>query len=570
MVTVKRLYLYSVLAVSLALLVAGITDVVRLVLDGVSGIFGTQTLVGSGFAREDFSRALALVIIGAPLWGFHAWLVRRAVSGPTDAADDERASAARATYFFVVLVVTLAVACSALIEAIATGVRLEPGDGFWGSGTLPVALVVGTTWVLHARWRGRDLRLAPAHTADDWLTRAYLYGVLFVSAILALYQVSDLITVLGRSALAVRPVFASGEWLRDAAAGPIAGSLVLGAVWVSHWFMAGRLMRADDPMGAAHRTSRTRVAYLLGTVAACAGITLVLLSSSLRDLLSDVVLARNSIAGRTRLIEDIGGPVLATIPFVMAWWWHVRRSSREALALIGPARQRAVVRTGRLIVAAVGLVGLSAGLAWGVSAAIDLIEVRLDSDLILGSILRGRGAEAFAAATIGLVMWLPAWILLQRERAVAAIEVARSTARRAYLVGVSGVAVIAAMIAGAWLIYQVTRILLDAGRPDDTSWAIGVLTAAGLGLAYHLFELRADARIVHRDTSAEDVLEPTPSPAGTSVESPPVPDSSALSMPTESIEIIGPPGADWDVVNASIRERLPAGYVLRVTATDGA
>ena len=107
------------------------------------------------------------------------------------------------------------------------------------------------------------------------------------------------------------------------------------------------------------------------------------------------------------LIEDIGGPVLMLVPFVLAWWWHQRRVSAEALGLGGPALARSMTRTGRSIVAIVGLAGLSAGLAWGLQVLLDAAGSTTPESLITTPGFGDAGAQALALALVGFAMWIP-------------------------------------------------------------------------------------------------------------------------------------------------------------------
>jgi len=551
MVTAKRLYLYGVLAVVLLPLLMGLSDLLGLVLDGLSDATGGGMLSGSHVAREDLSLAIALVAVGAPLWAIHFWLLQRTVRDSADIAE-ERSSPVRATYFFLVLVSTGIVAVvfsvetlSALMRAVLIGERLlDLGNSFAN------VLVFGSAWLIHLAWRARDLRTAPERTAGDWLTRLYLYGALFVLGLTALFSASETITSVLREAAGLRPVFeTAGEW-KEALAGLLAVVVVAAVMWLGHWALAARLTRAPDPMGSAHRESRTRVGYLLGVVLFCAATVLMMLSSSLRHAFAEMA-GVWSPSGSSRVAEDVVGPILASVPFVTAWWWHARRAAAEARIYGGPDRHASVTRAGRLLVSLVGLGGLAVGVAWGIESALGLFDYWSSRDVVSASILRDGGTPAAASALVGLVMWLPAWVLLQRERAASEIVAARSTARRAYLLLVSGLSLLGVMGSLSWLLFQAIRTGLDAGRPQDTDWAIGVLLVATSILGYHLLKLRSDLAITKVVTEAQ----PAPEPAIV---------EDAAGGTVEALEIKGPSGADFEVLNADIRSRLPEGYTLRV------
>ncbi len=553
MLTIKRLYLYAVLGVSLALLLWGLADLMRFALEAVVGATGSRPALGDSYAREELSRALALVVVGGSIFGLHLAFVRRTLRGDPAMVADERACASRATYFFLLLVGTGIVLLWALFDVgyqlVVSTVFGEPG--WHPEGALGSALVVGAAWLLHVRARAADLRLAPDRTAGDWLTRGYLYGALLLTAIVFALQSGEVLTAAARKALDMPPLWEAYRWWQEAIAGPVVATIVVSGAWLAHWLMAERLRRAPDPMGAAHRSSHTRRGYFLVVLFAAAAAALVLGSVALRELLAIPLGAAGPNPG-DRLLEDVGGPLLMVVPFATVGWWHARRGAREALALEGPLLQRSVVRLNRLLVAVVGLAGLAAGLAWQLQGLIDTVGSSARESLYTSGSFAEVSSGALAVALVGLVLWLPAWATSQAERANRPLEVAEAMSRRAYLVLVSGLAVIAAMGSLAYLVWQGTRLLLDSGNLDDPSWAVSILVVALVVLLYHLWQLRSDLRVVHASQPAAGAEAAGQAPA-----------TSALPA-HETIEIWAPPGADFGVLNAAIRSELPDGYELRV------
>ena len=549
MLTVKRLYLYGVLGVALVLLLWGLTDLVRFVLDELAQVAGSTPAFGGQFLREELSRAVALVLVAGSIFAVHLALVRRSLRGSAAEIADERASASRATYFFLVLAGTAIATSMALFEVGDQLISMMAfGERSWDLvSPMGSVIVVGSAWVAHILVRRGDLRSAPARTAGDWLTRAYLYGVLFASALLASFAAAQVLTTVARRLLDLRPLWESAGWWQGAISGPLAGALVVSAGWLIHWLLADRLLHAPDPMGEAHRSSGTRRGYFLAVVLASAGAVLVLATMSLQNVFAEMLGAWRSIDG-SRLIEDIGGPLLMIAPFTLAWWWHIRRVSRESLALGGPVAARASTRTGRLVVATVGLAGLAAGLAWSVQLLLDAVGTSSRASLFSTAVLADGVAPALAIGLVGLVLWTPAWALSQRDRAAHAVEAATSTSRRAYLLLVSGLAVIAAMGSLAFLVWQATRLLLESGDLHDSSWALAILLVAAIVLIYHLWQLRSDLLVAR----VSDAMEPEP----------PAPDAAPREL--ETIHISAPPGADFRVLNAAIRSELPDGYELRI------
>ncbi len=405
MLTIKRLYLYGVLGVAMVLLLWGLTDLVRFALDGIHRAVGSNPALGGSFAGEELSRAVALVLVAGSIVAVHLALIRRSLRGAPAEVADERASASRSTYFFFLLAGT----GSALVWALfgltyALIVLVAFGDrGPDLIGPLGLAVVVGGAWLLHLLARAHDLRAAPERTAGDWLTRLYLYGGLFITIVIVAVETGDALTAVAREVLDLRPAWESTRWWPDAISGPIAATIAASVGWLTHWLLAGRLMHAPDPMGHAHRSARTRRAYFFVVVLTGAAAVLALVSMSGREA---IALALGVPVGdESRAVEDIGGPLLMAASFAVAWWWHQRRVSREALAAGGSLAARSVGRSGRLLVSFVGLAGLAAGLAWELQVLIDSAGSGARASLISTSdfeIARIRGPGTRARRTRAL------------------------------------------------------------------------------------------------------------------------------------------------------------------------
>ena len=548
MLTVKRLYLYGVLGAALVPLLWGLSNLLWLTLRGAAAALDSREVVGADVIRDELSAAVALVVVALPIWALHLWLVRRSLRGSPEAVAEERACSARSTYFFLVLIATGIVACLHLFEIVQTVVGVALIDERPRGAAREVAMVVvaGSAWLAHIAWRRADLNAAPARTAGDWLTRAYLYGPLFLLAVAAAYWYGVMGSVFVGEAVGASTFLGGEDRWQAAIVSPVAGAVAASVGWLLQWSFAAYLLRAAPPMGEAHRASRTRTGYFLAVVLVSATAVLVLTATGTRHVLAEVLGAWRPTDG-SRLADDVGGPLVVAVSFAVAWWWHGRRSTSEALAFGGRPRWLSVGRSGRLVIALVGLAGLTIGLWWVVYALLEYIELSGGS-LLRSHDLRDHVTPALATAIIGLVMWAPTWVRSQRDRVRHPLAIAESTARRAYLLLVSGLAVIAVMGSLAYLVYQATRLLLDAGPVGDTSWAISMLAVAAIVLTYHLLQLRADAAVVAVATEAE------PSP----------PTAAEGERAVETIEISAPIGSDFESLNASVRENLPEGFEMRI------
>ena len=161
MLTLKRTYLYAVLGIALAVMLIGLSDVARVALERAGDVFGSRSYLSEDM-RTEFSWALALVIVAAPVFLVHLGLVRRTLRGPTATVEDERACASRATYFFIVLIATGAVAGMRLVELIETLIgTVAFSHRAWELGAAAAGAGVAGSLAGHRSAAGARYRSAP-------------------------------------------------------------------------------------------------------------------------------------------------------------------------------------------------------------------------------------------------------------------------------------------------------------------------------------------------------------------------------------------------------------------------
>jgi hypothetical protein len=407
-------------------------------------------------------------------------------------------------------------------------------------------VVTAIAWLGHVWWRRSDLRAVPERTADDWLTRAYLYAGLFITAVLLAYWLGEMVTVISSELVGARTAW---EPWQDDIVSPIAGAVGCAVGWSANWILGLWLVRAAPPLGEAHRASRTRVGYFMAVLLVGSGAALVLAATGVQAVIAEVLGVWRPFEG-SRLAEDVVGPLLMALPFALIAWGHRHRSMREALAFGGAIRFDAARRTALYVVAFVGLAGLAIGAAVAIQALLDYIGAAGEGARTMA--LRDGAAPGLAFTLVGLVLWAPTWRLVSRDRTADPEVVADSIPRRTYLLLVSALAVVAAMASLAYLAYQAMRAILDAGPLDEPALAVAGAIVGGVVLGYHLLLLRSDGAIVAARSAAE---------AASTVEG----EAGAISV--ETIEISVPAGTDLEAVNAALLADLPKGATLRVTAT---
>ena len=76
MQAVRRLYLYVMSGITLAVISYGLVLLLRVLLDGV---FPDPPYDDFGSSREQLSQAIAMLGVGIPVWAVHWWLVQRSL-----------------------------------------------------------------------------------------------------------------------------------------------------------------------------------------------------------------------------------------------------------------------------------------------------------------------------------------------------------------------------------------------------------------------------------------------------------------------------------------------------------
>ena len=253
--TLRRLYLYLVSAVSLGLLAAGLALLGNTVL---LFLFNDPSAQDS---RAQLAGFTAMTAVALPVWGIHFWFARRyAMRDPF-----ERASAIRRAYIYWAC---LASAIGALIAiAITAGDVLRPlvdvcpftgyaplaskgGPIFtscpasqnWETTSMAgwVAAVFLAIWAFHFWIAARDRAAVGETGASATLRRWYMYAVLLVGLLVMLSGATRLIEVVWLKA--INSPLGNDMYIGDAAGLFIAGFIV----WGFHARTVAQSHVADD------------------------------------------------------------------------------------------------------------------------------------------------------------------------------------------------------------------------------------------------------------------------------------------------------------------------------------
>ncbi len=529
MATAKRLYLYGVSGVGLALGLSGAAVMLRTLLNNIG--VGPQGATAAATAAEDkayFVAALGLMAAGLLVWLIHWSVVERMVEGARDeAAIAERRSIVRAVYFASVMGATLYAAVSEFVPWLArlvcdwldakplllVGGALEnllPVDvtsvvggaasvtpatgGIDDSWSLSIVLVAAAAWAYHAWIRDRDLSQTPLISgAAAWVSRLYLYGAALVSLIIALdYIVHIARVIIGQWAetsqagaldqmTGLGSVPISEDWVR-----PVLISLVAiaawGAVWVGHWLYSERLRTASGQQASAERGSRTRLAFMALLIFWAAATVVSGLGDGLGALLASLLDAGNPNIPTWYLVAF---PVVAAVPAAVAAWWYRQQALAEdgAGGVPNVSADRVILYT----VAVVGMLYLTIGAANALMAVLAQIFTEAGENAWKAPVTGGLGI-----AVGGAVAWAWPWMLAQARRLADWQPESVSSSRNYYLYLVLGVAVTAGALAMNTLIQKYGGVVLSLPSDDladEVIPAIAIGAVAVAVIAYHYWIL---------------------------------------------------------------------------------
>lgn len=500
MAIARRLYLYLVTGVALALWAIGTVRMVRVGLFALSDLFGTVALSGDAeMLRCTLSVSLALLLVGFPVWALHWWLIGRGIVHDRD----EQRSAIRALYLVLVLWITFGLWLSSghellrLLFLAILGTR-EPGISMAGQAFEELALFLPVTliWWYHWGTFRADHQRAERKGVADWLPRLYIYSATGVGLTVLVVAVAGLVRV-GLDGLF--PARAITGTLRLPLSTWIALLLIGLLAWGVHWGRA--LWSVSRREASAERESRSLVRWTyLGLV----------VFAALVSTLAAVVLVLNSLLGWMLSVPDGRGsewvrqllyPLTWAIPSFFVWGYHRRQLAREAALLAaqpvrGPDWAKGVTRFLQYLHAFAGLLFATAGVGGVVGLLLSALVAVLTGSTL--GLWRSDFAFRVAVSLVGAGLWLVSWYGVLEQTRQHPVEERASLSRRVYLYVVLGMSVLTVLgMAGvvafeffSWLmgLQSFVQGMSDAAHP------LGFTFVVSLVLAYHLAILRKDAR----------------------------------------------------------------------------
>lgn len=476
MKTIRRIYFYAVALISMEVTLWGMIDLAR-------------TLFSTSFSSaSQLSEALALTLVGVPVFGIHWWAAQR--NARQD--EEERASTVRALFLYaalLTLLIPVAQNLLALVNRIALKLFNLPASSAMLGGYQSLSdnlIAIIFNFLIAAYFlnilRG-DWQMLKDRNALTLLRRVYRYIWVLYALVMAIIGSNQILRYL-ISALAGN---ASDDTYFNAL---FANGLALLIIGIPLWVWAWKVVQ-DSLIEAAERASLLRLGLLY--ILSLSGVLFVLSASGavvnafLQLLLGEI----RTFAG---FIEEINEPLAVAIPFGVVWAYYGHWLNRDLDILPSVPRRDALRRLYQYILAAIGLGATFIGLAMLLSFLIDIFtEV-----VIWGSALKNRLTASLSVLIVGLPLWLKQWRQLQHNAfspSEKGEHARRSLIRKAYLYLAIFTGVVGGMIAAVQLTSLLLNALLDT--PPDR-FAKNLLDAlqmlllfSGL-LAYHWQTLRRD------------------------------------------------------------------------------
>ncbi|HEV2109599.1 MAG TPA: DUF5671 domain-containing protein [Thermomicrobiales bacterium] len=562
MTRIRLLYLYVATIIALAMLLFGLSNLLRVVLDRTIDDAGDTLFVGDEDSlRRLVARYVAISVIALPVWLGHWSIAQRGASAETPRGQAERFAPERRLFLAVVLALVTglpaAIAAWQLIEGLLARL-LGVADPPRLAGSVAALIVTGSAWSYHRRVQAADTVRDPRLVEiDDW-RRLEVYGLaiagLFVFA-RGLDATLELLIRLVDDAASREVALTSARWWAGPLAGALASLTIGAALWAIHWLPATALAGTGSPAGIAERRSLVRrfarTIILLATILTAltqAGIALAaLVALALGMAASEIDLPGDG----DDLQTTVAHALLTGLVYALIWVYLADRTRQEEPPLEAASPGDADGAEPRRVYAyLVALVGLGFFVGGGIqilSILGDLLTRRGDRVVVDDDVWRRPLALAIASLVVGLATWTWEWSRAQR-RALGApgdgqvggpIPVPaerRSPVRRAYLVIAAGAGLIILLVSGAIALYALLSAVLavedDLGErlADVAGWLIG----GAFLVAYHVSVLRADTLAVRS------------APAG---------DGPAL---TVDLQLTVPAGTELEPLLARLRKALPA------------
>jgi hypothetical protein len=506
MTTVRRTYAYLLAFAGLAMLTISLADLVQLVVDV---LLRPSSSISEAYVRNGVSVNAAGALVGLPVWLLHWLWTERTVRSDAQ----ERASALRRLYLYVILAAAALVAALSMREVLVSVIDplaevrspIPTADAILRP--LPFTFIALVVWFAHWRVAARDRPAVDETGGSATLRRWYVYGLAYIGFLLLLGGAAGVLQSAWQAI--VGPGLSGLLSLPQSAATALVG---LG-MWLVHWSVLPQRLpeqaRLDDGRAV------LRSVYLFLSLA-------VTIAGALLSASQVLYYAAARLLGVERpggvggdFLQAAAGPVSGTLIYAAGWAYQRQAVRHQAAVFREAPRQAGTRRLYTYLVALVALVVLAtgvAGLLW------TLGDVIFNAPAAASGGWRGQIA-LYATLTI---VGLPVWALHWRSRPAETAE-SQSLARRLYVY----LSLIGAMLTlvGSLAVALYRFIGLALGTPfnveviTDLAHSLAVAIVGAIVAAYHWRVLRADARRaeaepgVAREPPAAPELTAAPAPS---------------------------------------------------------
>ncbi|MGA7192192.1 MAG: DUF5671 domain-containing protein [Anaerolineales bacterium] len=476
MKTVRRLYFYAVALISLEVVLWGLINLLRSIID--------QT-VGGG--AEALASALALILVGLPIFLFH-WLWAQRVSARED---EEKTSSLRAIFLYAVLIGTLIPVVENLLALInrnsleaahiARSTAIIGGSQTLADNLIAIAIngiVALYFWnITRSEWKSLPIK---EDFAD--VRRLYRYVWVLYSLIMVVFGVQQILYYL---------FYVPSDILGEVGRGTFINGLALLIVGTPVWFYSWRVVQ-NSIADTAERESNLRlgVLYLL----ALGGVITVLTTTA---IFIDIVIRKllGADISTSDFIQQISGPISVGVPLGAVWAYYGHWLNRHIESIGDAVRQSGIKHVYFYILSVLGLGATFTGVALLIKFLIDI----LTGGLLMSDSLRSQLATAISLIVASLPLWLGTWIPMESQaltKNAIGDHARRSNIRKAYLYLALFASVIGGMSAAVALVFQLLKALFT-GQADSSFLStilndLQLLVLFVVVLIYHLIVLRRD------------------------------------------------------------------------------
>ncbi|RLD10240.1 MAG: hypothetical protein DRI56_02990 [Chloroflexota bacterium] len=481
MKTIRSLYTYLITLISLEVVTWGMIRLAR--------TFTNPQIEGNA---GQLAGALALILVGLPIFLLHWWMAQRQAA----AEEEERFCIIRAIFFygaFLGALIPIIQNTLALVNRFLINIFQQPsymsifgGRQIWSDNLIAIfmnALLGG--YVFYSLQKDWDA--TPPNDNLSNIRRLARY-------ILLIYGLGMLV---GGVHEVIRYLFSFARTIGATPQNWLANGLALLIVGIPLWIVVWRIIQRSLQHFSERTALLRQIILFLISLFSAVGILVPL--GIIIKILVEVIFGGHQAFGV--VLMEIGEPLALALPLGGVWAYYSR-------ALYQTFNAEPFLKRGDLfrklyyyILSALGLIATLIGLQMLFAFIIDL---SLRSTALWGGLLRERLAAALASLVVGLPIWLSAWKLMLAdvaEKGEAGERARRSLVRKTYLYIALFVGVIGAMISSGYASFILFKALLGQVEPDllaEVLTSLSQLLIFGGLLAYHLSLLRSDKKMAQR------------------------------------------------------------------------